>query len=52
MKDPITQGMATRSLCHLLNEGLIMVIETKKDQEIIYYDDKILTENNKLMIKK
>ena len=49
MKDPITQDMATRSLCHLLNHRLIMVIETKENQEIVYYGDKILTENEKLM---
>jgi len=49
MKDPITQDMATRFMCNLLNEMAIMVIETKDNQEVIYYGDKMLTENQDLM---
>ncbi len=49
MKDPMCQDMSTRFMCELLNGRAIMVIETKKDQEIIYYGDKILTENQDLM---
>ena len=49
MKDPMTHDMATRSLCRLLNARVIMVMETQKDQEIIFYGDKILTENTNLM---
>lgn len=49
MKDPICQDMSTRFMCELLNERKIMIMETKKDQEILYYDDKILTENHNLM---
>jgi len=49
MKDPLTQDMATRFMCRLLNDRACMVIETKNDQEVIYYGDKFLTENQDLM---
>ena len=38
-----TSGFLLRNLCELLNERHIFIVETKKSQEIIYYNDKILT---------
>lgn len=43
----MTSEYLLRNLCHLLNGGHIMIVETKKEQEIIYYNDKILTKELK-----
>lgn len=39
----LTSEWLLRDLCYLLNERHLMIIETKDDQDIIYYNDKILT---------
>ena len=39
----MTSEFLLHNLCVLLNERHIMIIETNKDQDIIYYNDKILT---------
>ena len=43
MKNRFTDDFLLRGLCELLNERYIFIVETKNSQEIIYYNDKILT---------
>ncbi len=41
-----TDGFILNSLCYVLNNSKAMVIETKNDQEIIYFGDKLLTKED------
>jgi len=46
IKYDMTSEMLLLSLCELLNGGYTMIIETKKDQDIIHFGDKILTRDS------